>query len=155
MLFKRDIPLAARIFKGSRYQLLALGRDEIKTFLPEVPYLIVSVSDPDKPESEIADSALLRGVLRLKFHDVGQPRKFQVTSDVAMAPEQAKQILSFVRERLPGVELIICQCEEGVSRSVALAAALSRILQGEDEYFFQGYWPNRWVYDLLLKQAAG
>ena len=154
MLFKRDTPIAERIFKGSLYQLLALGRDEIKTFVPEVPYLIVSVSDPNKPEAEIVDSPNLRGVLRLKFHDVGQPRKFQATSDVAMTPEQAKQVLSFVQERLPGVELIICQCEEGVSRSVALAAALSRILQGEDEYFFQGYWPNRWVYDLLLKQAG-
>ena len=90
-----------------------------------MPYLVISVSDPDKPEPEIADSPHLRGVLRLQFHDVGQPRKFQVTSDVAMKPEQARQILSFVREHSPEVELIICQCEEGVSRSVGLAAALS------------------------------
>jgi hypothetical protein len=30
---------------------------------------------------------------------------------------------------------------------------LSRILQGEDEYFFKHFWPNRWVYNLLLGQS--
>ena len=44
MLFKRDIPLAERIFKGARYQLLALGRDEIIAFVPEVPYLEAATS---------------------------------------------------------------------------------------------------------------
>ena len=154
MMFRRDVPLPERVFKGSRYQLLALGRDEAKSFVPDVPYLIVSISDPDKPEPEIPTSPHLRGVLRLQFHDVGQPRRFQPTPDVAMTPEHARQILSFVREHLPGVGLIICQCEQGVSRSTAVAAALSRILQGEDEYFFKHYWPNRWVYNLLLERAA-
>jgi hypothetical protein len=153
MLFRRNQSFSERIFKGSRYQFLALGRDEIKTFMPDVPYLVVSISDPDKPETEIPDSPNLQGVLRLQFHDVGLPRKFEVTSDLAMTPEHARQILSFIRERLPGVKLIVCQCEEGVSRSTGMAAALSRILEGEDEYFFQGYWPNRWVYELLLAQA--
>lgn len=151
MLFRRDQSLPERIFKGPRYQLLALSRDDIRAFMPDVPYLVISVSDPDKPEPEIPDSPNLRGALRLQFHDVGQPRKFEVTSDVAMTPGHARQILSFMREHLAGVTLIICQCEEGVSRSAAIAAALSRILQAEDEYFFRGYWPNRWVYALLLK----
>jgi hypothetical protein len=152
-MFRRDVPLSERVFKGSRYSLLALGREEAKYFVPEAPYLIVSISDPDKPEPEIPSPPHLRGVLRLRFHDVGQPRRFQETADVAMTPDQARQILTFVREHLSGTELIVCQCEQGVSRSAAVAAALSRILQGEDEYFFKHFWPNRWVYNLLLGQS--
>jgi len=154
MMFRRDVPLPQRVFKGSRYSLLALGRDEAGSFVPDVPYLVVSISDPEKPEPEIPTPPHLRGVLRLRFHDVGPPRRFQETADVAMTPEHARQILSFVREHLPGAELIVCQCEQGVSRSAAVAAALSRILQGEDEYFRTHYWPNRWVYNLLLEGAG-
>ena len=153
-MFRRDVPLPERVFKGSRYSLLALGRDEAESFVPEVPYLVVAISDPDKPEPEIPRPPHLRGALRLRFHDVGQPRRFQETTDVAMTPEDARQILSFVREQLPETELIVCQCEQGVSRSAAVAAALSRILQGEDEYFLKHYWPNRWVYNLLLESAS-
>lgn len=153
MLFRRELSISERIFKGSRYQLLAVGREEIKDFIPEVPYIVISISDPDKPEQEITRSAKLRGVLSLKFHDIVQPRKFQLTTDVAMTPEHARQALSFVRQHLRDVGLIICQCEAGVSRSAGLAAALSRILEGDDEYFFLNYWPNRWVYDLLLEHG--
>jgi hypothetical protein len=153
-MFRRDLPLRERIFKGPRYQLLALGRDEVSAFEPEVPFVVISVSDPGRAGPDIADTPLLRGVLRSQFHDVGRPRRFETTSDVAMTPEQAVRILSFVREHLADVRLIVCQCEQGVSRSAGLAAALSRILQGEDEYFFKGYWPNRWVYELLLEHAG-
>jgi len=41
-----------------------------------------------------------------------------------------------------------------LSRSTAVAAALSRILQGEDECFCKHYWPKRRVYNLPLEQAA-
>ncbi|MCU0238266.1 MAG: hypothetical protein MUC29_02410 [Pyrinomonadaceae bacterium] len=51
------------------------------------------------------------------------------------------------------VELIVCQCEQGMSRSAGIAAALSKILQDEDEYFLKNYWSNRWVYDLLIETA--
>jgi predicted protein tyrosine phosphatase len=70
-----------------------------------------------------------------------------------MNSEQAKQILEFVKKNLSKVELIVCQCEQGMSRSPAIAAALSRILQNEDEYFLKNFWANRWVYDLLIETA--
>ena len=69
MMFRRDVPLPERVFKGPRYQLLVLGRDEVKSFVPKVPYLIVSISDPGKPDPEIPAAPRLRGVLRLQFHD--------------------------------------------------------------------------------------
>lgn len=70
-----------------------------------------------------------------------------------MTEDDAEQILSFVGENLSEVKLIVCHCEQGISRSAAIVAALSRILQDEDEFFFHHYWVNRYVYDMLLTNA--
>ena len=76
-----------------------------------------------------------------------------------MTEEDARTILSFIGGHLDAVEVIVCQCEAGLSRSAGIAAALSRILQNDDRYFFQRFAPNDWVYRTLLeahqKRGAG
>jgi predicted protein tyrosine phosphatase len=112
------------------------------------------VTNPEKEDAEIAESSFKRAVLRLKFHDIAGNKFFKnENTEVAIDEEQAQSILSFVREHLAEIELVVCQCEEGVSRSAAIAAALSKILNGQDDFFFNNYWVNRWVYKLLLKNA--
>jgi predicted protein tyrosine phosphatase len=45
-------------------------------------------------------------------------------------------------------------CDAGVSRSPAVAAALARVLKGDDaEYFAGRYRPNTRVYRMLLEHA--
>jgi hypothetical protein len=153
MFSQKTLPIEERIFHGKRIQFLVLGREEIRGFIFEKPYLIISVTDPENLEAEIIQSSNLISILRLKFDDVGKPNKFQFenSSDILMDVDQAKQILEFTKKYLSEVELIVCQCEQGVSRSAAIAAALSLILQDEDEYFLKNYWANRWVYDLLIE----
>ena len=158
-MFSSETFLAERIFAGSNYKFLVLSRTDIKTFVSELPYLIISITDPETPDAEIAESPNLKAILRMKFHDVGKPsRRFGIEfdsliTDISMTKEDAQKILSFVNKKLTEVELIVCHCEQGISRSAAIAAALSRILQNEDEFFFQHYWVNRWVYDLLLENS--
>ena len=157
-MFQDNLPLSEKIFHGTRFQFLVLSRAEIKCFTAELPYLVISVTDPEQPAAKIAESPYLRGILRLKFHDIGKPSRIAEqfaanTTDISMSEKDACEILSFVAEHLSGVKLIVCHCEQGVSRSAATAAALSRILQNEDDFFLQNYWPNRWVYDLLLTKA--
>ncbi|HRH42136.1 MAG TPA: hypothetical protein PKY82_10860 [Pyrinomonadaceae bacterium] len=154
-MLHRILPINERIFHGKRFQFLALSREEIKHFTSESPYLIIYVTDPNYSDAEIAESPNLIDIIRLKFDDVGKPSKFQFeeTTDISMSETQAKQILEFVKKYLSEVKLIVCQCEQGMSRSPAMAGALSRILQNEDEYFLQNYWANRWVYDLLIESA--
>lgn len=155
-MFLHDLPLKERIFQGTRVQFLVLNREDMKTFVAEVPYLVISVTDPEKHAAEIAESSLLQATLRMKFHDVGKPLRsietdiISAATDVSMTDKDAQQILSFVGENLNKIRLIVCHCEQGVSRSAAIAAALSKVLQDEDEFFFKNYWVNRWVYDLLL-----
>lgn len=151
MLFRRDLPIQERIYKGKKYNFLALGREDIKTFSTSYLYILISITDPEKNDAEIPNSENLIDILRLKFHDVGKPKSYdELSNDISMTLEQAQEIWSFVKKNLSGAELIVCQCEQGVSRSAAIAAALSHILQNDDEYFFKYYWLNRWVYDLLI-----
>lgn len=154
-MLQKNLPISERIFKGRKFQFLVLGREEIKDFTFEKPYLIISVTDPKNTDADIVHSSNLVEILRLKFDDIGKPNKFQFdnSTDVLMNSEQAKLILEFVKENLNKIDLIICQCEQGMSRSAGIAAALSKIMQNEDEYFLKNYWANRWVYDLLIETA--
>lgn len=155
-MFSDRIPPLERIYEGPRLKFLVLGRAEVATVTPDVSYIVASITDPEQPEAVIAESPLRRDVLRLKFHDMGdygQP----LHDDIVMTAQDAETLLAFVQKHLADVELIVCQCEAGVSRSAGLAAALSRLLQDEDEFFYRHYWPNRWVYRTVLDaaEAAG
>lgn len=66
--------------------------------------------------------------------------------------EHAKLILDFVETYKDKIELIVVNCEEGRSRSPAIAGALAVILNGigSDNYFFNRYLPNSLVYKIIL-----
>lgn len=145
-------PFAERIYHGSRVNFLVLNRFDVATVKPDVPYLVISVTDPERDEAVLAESANRRAVLRLRFHDKGTRRPL-APGKVVMTSEDARTVIAFVQAHLDEGQLIVCQCEGGISRSAAIAAALSRILQGEDRFFFQHYAPNDWIYHLLLEAA--
>ncbi len=145
-------PIAERIYSGSVVNFLVLNRHEIETAALPDPYLVVSVTDPDRMEAVLAASPYQKAVLRLRFHDKSGPRA-ALTGKVAMTPAVAREILAFVQAHLSEVALIVCQCEAGISRSAAIAAALSRTLQGDDSFFFAHYAPNDWIYQTLLEAA--
>ena len=157
-MFSIETPLSEQFFNGARFQFLILSRSAVETFTAKTPYLVVSVTDPEQPDASISNSPFLRATLRMNFHDIAKPSRiaaqFATTlTDVYATEADAERILSFVGEHLAEVKLIVCHCEQGISRSAAIAAALSRILQAEDEFFFQHYWVNRYLYDLLLSKA--
>jgi predicted protein tyrosine phosphatase len=137
-------------------QLLVLSREEARSVAPQVPYIVISITDPEKEDAVIADSYLRLAIFRLKFHDILGTDSVLLadsssTYERAMTQKEAQAALNFVREHLEKVKLIVCHCEAGISRSAAVAAALSRMLNSQDQFFFDNYWPNRWVYELLLK----
>ncbi|MCD7982306.1 MAG: hypothetical protein LUF32_08360 [Clostridiales bacterium] len=65
---------------------------------------------------------------------------------------QAQKIAGFVKKYLYEVDDIICQCEYGVSRSAAVAAAISEYTEGCGKDIFNDlkYHPNPGVYTMTL-----
>jgi predicted protein tyrosine phosphatase len=142
-------PALERIYRGPEANFLVLGRADVGVVVPEVPYAVISITDPSAPEAELAASPLRRAVLRLKFNDIGEgPSHGEY---VSMAEADAQAILAFYLQHRGEIDLLICHCESGASRSAGVAAALSQIVQDEDMYFFRNYTPNLHVYDTLLR----
>jgi predicted protein tyrosine phosphatase len=124
------------------------------------PHIIISIGDPNDELAPICEQPACKGILRLQFHDWDDKNK--IIFDRLNTPEsrkyifysesQAKQVFDFVQTHIKEVECILCQCDAGISRSAGMAAALSRILNGTDEYFFKRYIPNSRVYRITFNQ---
>ena len=106
---------------------------------------VISIADPDDNHPEILISELgLQGTLRLSFHDLDRedlPKKYKLMSD-----EDGRQVAEFV-ERHKDVDLLIVQCDAGISRSSGMAAAILKHQTGDDSQIFgnRRFIPNRWV----------
>ena len=112
---------------------------------------VISISDPEKRRPRIRKPILFRGVLFLKFHDAEEQSNPNV---VLMTARQARRIWQFVTERLDEIGTLVVHCEQGASRSPAVAAAVCRALGRDDSRFFQEYVPNRYVFNLVLRAAG-
>ena len=101
-------------------------------------------------------------LLQLSFDDVdsdvfvdifGEDYRSQDTSDIEeqynmFSEEQASQIASFVKDVCDNVDVLICQCEHGQSRSAAVAAAITenKFKKGIDIFADERYYPNKFVF---------
>lgn len=64
---------------------------------------------------------------------------------------RAEKIWTFVDAHCANIEAIVVHCDAGASRSAAVAAALAKVLSGDDRDFSRGrYEPNARVYEMLL-----
>ncbi len=114
------------------------------------PYAVISITDPHTRRPRIPKSVMLRGVLFLKFHDAED----QANGDVIlMTHRQARQIWRFIRQHSHEIGALIVHCEQGTSRSPAVAAAVCKMLGGDPAPFFADYSPNQYVYDLVLSAS--
>jgi predicted protein tyrosine phosphatase len=93
----------------------------------------------------------------MKFHDLSEPIEGEKKYEL-FEHRDAKQVRRFIDKHVTEVENVVIHCEAGVSRSVGIAAALSRFMFGEDEVFFARGVPNARVYqkvlEELMKEAA-
>lgn len=115
-------------------------------------HVVVSIRDPDRKPARIGKDPRLREVLALAFDDAEPGAKFLLPKAIQlMSLDQARAIWAFVDKHRAAVPVMVVHCEMGLSRSPAVAAAVTRGLGGEDDPFFREYLPNRFVYDLMLK----
>ncbi|MGH7857977.1 MAG: hypothetical protein ACREQY_11670 [Candidatus Binatia bacterium] len=124
----------------SRLQALSLDLRE--------RHAVISIREPGSDMPQIPSNDFCRGILRLSFHDRD---RLDTPETELFTAEHARRILGFVDGIHGTIDALVVHCEAGISRSAAVAAALSRALFGEDRFFFDHYAPNRLVYATLLR----
>ena len=118
----------------------------------EVPYAVISIATPGDEEAEIAPSDKCVSILRLSFNDI---RASQCHPEwLSFVPEHARSIWAFVAEHWENIEALIIHCDAGQSRSPGVAAALDKVLNGDDSRWWKGYRFNYLVYETLLNEAS-
>jgi predicted protein tyrosine phosphatase len=117
----------------------------------EVSHAVISITSHPDDVAHLRPNDACRGLLRLSFVDAEAPSDQHAEASL-FSSEQANQVWSFVSKHQPDVERVIVHCDAGVSRSPAVAAAISKALTGDDSEFFAGrYRPNMRVYRLMLE----
>ena len=73
-----------------------------------------------------------------------------------LSDEQARKIAAFYHEVHDKVEVLICQCEHGQSRSAAIAAAMLeyKSRSGIKVFADDRYYPNKFIFRKVLKALA-
>ena len=119
-----------------------------------VPTALISIGDvgSDPPKLQNLPDYLLR----LTFDDMElYDLEYETSGSYAnrlFSDKQAEQIIDFVTDCRDKIELLICQCEYGVSRSTAIAAAIKQYIDGDGIRFFADnrYHPNIYVFGTTM-----
>ena len=133
-------------------KFLVLNEDKIKTYNIKYNHIVISIKSPGASKAEILYLNNCLDILYLEFHDfdnlsLNYPGHIKVFSK-----QDAKKILNFVKKYKEKIDLIVCQCEAGISRSAGVIGALSKIFNGDDTRIFKEYLPNMLVYRTILKE---
>jgi hypothetical protein len=93
--------------------------------------------------------------LRLQFHDLEKDYPGHAPAIVLFTKEMARRIKGFI-DNFCLINVVV-NCEAGISRSAAVAAALSMHFNKNCDSFFNNgkYIPNRLVYKTLLDELNG
>jgi predicted protein tyrosine phosphatase len=121
----------------------------------EVPHVVISITSSPDDVARLRANQACCGVLRLSFPDADAPSE-RFSEGELFSRAHAVQIWAFVDQHRSHVERVLVHCDAGISRSSAVAAALARVLNGDDAEFFGGrYRPNMRVYRTLLDTRTG
>ena len=144
-------------------EIMIMSRDKVEAF-SNVPYhqrtALISITDINYSFAELRNKP--HELLQVAFDDVDNDvfedelgrepteeervrieRRYNMLSDA-----QAKEIADFYNRVKDTVDVIICQCEHGQSRSAAVAAAIQEFSShtGIEIFADDRYYPNKVVY---------
>jgi predicted protein tyrosine phosphatase len=142
------------------YKFHIMGREEAIRFTLSRPYIHIAVYTPGDCEVPLTACENRKGDLQLCFHDLARVSDREWLANqlkgtgVKMTPfskEQAEQIVRFLDQHA-FVRDIAVNCDAGMCRSPAIAAAISKFFTGDDERFYMYYRPNHHVFRGLLSK---
>lgn len=114
--------------------------------------LIISITDCfSVPVKFNTHNPHIKGILRVQFDDVD----FGETNCITR--EDADKIVEWVMKNKEKANVIIVQCEAGISRSAGVCAALMKIINGDDSDIFDDprFCPNMSCYRSIFESYYG
>ena len=134
-------------------QFIVTDRRSIEAgIVVRTPYIIVSIYSPGRPKPAIPRRVGLKAVFYTSFHDAEPGSKLRLPEKVVvMTREQAREIWTFVKRHQNQIGSIVCHCEQGISRSPAVAIALAEAFGSDTRKIKAHTHPNQHVYRLMCR----
>ena len=134
-------------------KFLVAGRHEIERgIVVKGRYALISISDPTKRPPKVRRQPGLRATLQLRFHDAEPTASLTLPAGITLVSEQdALTVAGFVAEHRASVDYIVVHCEQGMSRSPAVASAIAWALGENHGRFFDEYQPNQYVFEMIKR----
>jgi predicted protein tyrosine phosphatase len=139
--------------------IIVLSKRLAKDFISDAPWAAISIDTIDKWPS--LGQCQRVDLLRLSFADLDKQEYIDTHNELfsgykirLFTEQDAEDILNFILSVKDRIDTLLVHCEAGISRSPAIAGALSLIFYQNDEKFFKKpYSPNMVVYRTILNKA--
>lgn len=133
-------------------EIIVTNREEIEHGLVvRSSYLLISIRDPDKGPVRYKKPCGLVAALEIAFHDAEPTAGFTPPSNIQMMTHaNAQQIADFIVQQTGHVDTLVVHCEQGMSRSPAVALAIAEYFELNTSWIEKSYQPNQYVYGLVI-----
>lgn len=135
--------------------ILIKNRQEITTINPTASYIVISVTEPTSKtwcktvavHPHIPENEHCKGILKFLFADTDDKDDPECIQE-----HHAILFWNFVQQHSDAY-FIYCQCDGGICRSSAMAAAILNANREDNSWVFDTKVPNMLVYRTLLNEA--
>jgi predicted protein tyrosine phosphatase len=137
-------------------ELIVTDRESIEAGIAvRTRYVVISIHNSRSKKPKVRRQAGLKDVLFVKFDDAESSTLMELPPRIKlMTAAHAKAIWSFMSLHQNGIGTIVVHCEQGMSRSPAVAAAIARRLGMDETRFWNEHQPNQFVYDMMVKEQT-
>ncbi len=125
-----------------------LSREKVEQYNVAEKHIVISIRDIGSEKAKLPELENRLDELFLTFSDFDVPLEGIQVFNKGMAELTWNFIDKYIKE----IDVIVVNCEAGISRSAGMTAAISKILNGEDDLFFKRFLPNMLVYKMMLKE---
>ena len=134
-------------------ELLVTDRESIEAGIAvRTRYVVISIHDSRSKKPKVRKQAGLKDVLFLKFDDAEPSIHMELPASIKlMTAAHAKAIWDFLALHQKAIGTVVVHCEQGMSRSPAVAAAIAKRLGIDETRFWSDHQPNKYVYEMMAK----